>query len=479
MSGAYEKDGVRKSKQSAMTYAFILNGDKEYRRLCRGGKDNGRAYKANSVRSSPDTQLPESDLPGSDGLQQDDCGEDWPAFCCRECGSPTYVGRTCSSPHCERCWAAAVKQNVVAKASKLKGLQKRLYAKHNCNHDIDYNHVIASAPDGFAVDSEEPVERSYLFLKAVLEGNWGVEGFTAIYHPYRIKEEYRQDQYEHNGAPGQGDKTWKDMIQIARKRSWEYVIDEYLCYNPHFHLFFPHIRKGFDYMVSEAVEEQTGWVFHRITKGGESNNTNISIKNYEDLVHQMTYCYSHAGVDNNGFVSRMKGLLYNTYAPDGAENEALAVFCDVAPKLLGITFSNVKSQSCSEEIEVEKEETVTVNATKTTEERPTSGSTGESRENSWDVSSENGFRDKTDSDWSDSDTVCTKTTTTTKAKNGSCDGTLVSIHHADKLLNDDEWVAQAEHADALQKAVEELRRQDDRDSESVPPPKRDEYELIA
>jgi hypothetical protein len=232
-------------------------------------------------------------------------------------------------------------------------------------------------------------------------------------------------------------------------------------------------RKGFDYMVSESVEEQTGWVFHRITKGDDSN---VSVKNYEDLIHQMTYCYSHAGVDD-GFVSRMKGKLYNTYAPDGAENEALAAFCDAAPKLLGVTFRNVKSESCSEEVEVEvEEETVTVNATKATEARPSSDSnTGQLRENSWDVSSDNGFRDKTESEWSDSDSVSITTTTTTTTSEG-CGGTLVSIHRASELLEDDEWVEQAEYSEELRKAVEEhRRRQDNRDSESVPPP--DEYEL--
>jgi hypothetical protein len=167
----------------------------------------------------------------------------------------------------------------------------------------------------------------------------------------------------------------------------------------------------------------------------------------------------------------MKGKLYNSYAPDGAEQEALAAFCDAAPKLLGVTFSNIKSESCSEE--VEQEETVTVNATKATESRPSSSNT-ELRENSWDVSSDNGFRDKTESEWSDSDSVSITTTTTTTTSEG-CGGTLVSIHRASELLEDDEWVEQAEYSEELRAAVEEHRRDDSRDSESVPPP--DEYEL--
>jgi hypothetical protein len=171
----------------------------------------------------------------------------------------------------------------------------------------------------------------------------------------------------------------------------------------------------------------------------------------------------------------MKGKLYNSYAPQAAEDEALAAFCDAAPKLLGVTFSNIKSESCSEE--VEQEETVTVNATKATEDRPSSDSTGELRETSWDISSDNGFRDNSDSEWSDSDSVSitTTTTTTTTSSKDSCGGTLVSIHNASELLEDDEWVEQAEYSEELRAAVEEHRRRDDsRDSESVPPP---EYEL--
>lgn len=56
--------------------------------------------------------------------------------------------------------------------------------------------------------------------------------------------------------------TWKDVLDEDEDNPYQY-----LTFEPHFHLFFSAPRASFDYSVAEAIEAQSGWLFHRITKG--------------------------------------------------------------------------------------------------------------------------------------------------------------------------------------------------------------------
>lgn len=340
-------DGDGTADQPSIIYAFD-NGD-EIREVSRSGYGEvgpspGDVIKRNSTRSNPTEPLPELELPGGRGLKEEDCGEEIPVFACSHCGKPKYLGRCCASPVCKRDWPAAVKNKAVRLAGKLDAMRRKLYAQHDGKKDVDFNHVVASLP-GFLVDSKEPVNRALLVLKTLLEQNWHISGFAAIYHPYRIKKEYRKDQYEHDGEEGEGDMTWADVLSSENP-------EEYVKYSPHFHLFFPAIRTSFDYMVAEAVQEQSGWVFHRITKDG---NSNISVENLEDLVYQVTYAFSHAGVNDWStgrfeLTSRMKGELHNMSVSDEVEAECLSFFCEAAPKLLGTPFADLSKSSCDAEV---------------------------------------------------------------------------------------------------------------------------------
>lgn len=333
--------------QPSIIYAF--DGGDELRELSRSGyaeigASPGDVIERESTKSEPTEKLPELELPGERGIKYDDCGDDIPAFACEDCGHPKYVGRTCGSPTCERCWPSAVKDKTLRLAGKLEGMRRMLYARYDGRKDIDFNHVIASLPD-FMVDSDEPLERALDVIKTLLEEHWHIDGFGAIYHEYRIKKEYREDQYEHGGEEGEGEMTWRDVLTSEDP-------SQYIYYSPHFHLFFPAIRKSFDYNVAEAVHEQSGWMFHRITKGEDSN---VSVEDLDDLVHQVTYCFSHSAVndwnaDRSELTSRMKGELHNCYIPDGVGDKVLASFCDAAPDLLGARFSNVANASCDAEV---------------------------------------------------------------------------------------------------------------------------------
>ena len=86
-----------------------------------------------------------------------------------------------------------MKTKTVRTAGKLEGFRRVLYARHDGRRDIDFNHVVASMPS-VLVDSDEPLERVLLILKTLLEEQWNVDGFVAIYQPYRIKKSFRKDQ---------------------------------------------------------------------------------------------------------------------------------------------------------------------------------------------------------------------------------------------------------------------------------------------
>lgn len=511
--------------QPSIIYAF--NGGDEIREISRSGFGSpgpspGDVIVRESTKSSLTDRPPQLDLPGSGGLQRDDCGKDIPAFAClghdandsEGCGKPVYVGRTCASPACERDWAAAVKRKVVRTAGKLDGFRRALYARYEGQKDIDFNHVVASLPS-LQVDSADPLDRALLILKTLLEKHWAIDGFVTIYHPYRIKKAYRADQYEHGGAEGEGDMTWKDVLS-------EDDPYQYITFEPHFHLFFPAPRASFDYSVAEALENQSGWVFHRITKG---DDTNVSVEDLNDLIHQLTYCFSHAGVrsvdDRDELASRMKGDLHNCYIPDGVEEKSLAMFCDAAPKLLGVRFANMNEATCHAEIAEQGIDEMTAEDSHSTDadscgcDEPGAGNdhplhdvwtpgaatsptqsagnpwpngmldvhgagSSDSAADSWATSSggSSSAKPKTgdSSDGSESgetppqesrDVASDESSSSAVDARTECGGTLRPMHEAQTRLEDAEWCEQAEYVSGLRDAYAEWERLVD-DEESKP-----------
>lgn len=345
-----ESDGLADKPSIIYGYDGQDENEIEIRELVRSGyaqigPSPGDVLPRSRSQSTPDQELPSGQLPGG-GSCGDDCGEDTPAFACDSCGTPTYVERTCYSPKCLRCWAAAVKRRTGRFCGKLEGLRRLMYARSD--HNIVFNHIIASLPS-FMTDSEDEkrtYERALETIKTLLRENWGIESFAAIYHEYRIKDEYRDDSLDdHGGAKGQGDMRWSDIIPLPDDEKYQYLKRE-----PHFHLFIPTRTGQFDYSVTEAVENQTGWMFHRSEKSGEDNH--VSVSDLEDLTRQVMYCFSHSMVndwnaDRHEFTARLKGELHQIYAPDDAEDEIMGYFCKYSKTLLGTKFRH-HSGTCDE-----------------------------------------------------------------------------------------------------------------------------------
>lgn len=437
------------AEQPSVIYSYTDSDSGEERlvELQRGGSTlrRGIGVERESSRSSPDTELPYLPIPGQGGLYREDCDDEIPAFFCKDCGNPVYVGSTCQMASCERCWPSGVKREVVQKSRKLDGLRRRLYARKQGRKNFDFNHVVASLPS-FKVDSDQPIERFLMLIKSLLEDNFGVEGFLAVYHPFRIKQEYRKDQYEHGGEPGQGDMTWKDVLG---RPDWMKFVE----HSPHFHLFFPLERRAFDYSTCVAIEEQTGVLFKRVTKG----DSNVSVEDFEDLVHQLTYTYSHAGEDG-GFVQRMKGWLHETNPPGDMEERALAAFSEAAPKLLGQKFVNVSESSCGEQVP-SPGETSAGSSNHATVVKSVGHEIPEVERVEWSASSNTGFREDVDHDWDAPVEVSSSSGGRSESvETEICGGELVSISRAGQFLGRDEWCRQALYVDGLRDAHKEWKR---------------------
>lgn len=504
-------DGDGLADQPSIIYGFVREGF-EIRELSQSGfaepgASPGDVLARDSTKSTLTDRLPTGDLPGSPGRARDDCGEDRPAFACDSCGRPVYVGRTCGSPACERCWAAAVKKKLTRYSGKL-ARHKWLQYDRGDGRNVDYNHVIASLPS-VRVDSEQPIQRVLKIVQEILRRNWGIEDFAWIYHERRIKKEYRKDLLDHPGEDGEGDMSWKDVLTAEEREKYTY-------YAPHFHLFFPAYRRQFDYSVSEAVEERTGWLFHRV-----EDDDNISIEDLDDLVHQMTYCLSHAHVGTNGprteLSTGLKGELHNLDPAHSKENEILSSFCAAAPKLLGVQFANLNQATCEAEVPVDGDDDQDgareadrdgagdrpdrdgdQEADRADHAGGGGGGGGGSGHDPRSLSPSSAREFDHPDDWADDlPSRAGQSESTVEAAPGEtddvdgepdapaadevqeCGGALEPMHEAKHLLEDAEWCQQAEHVDGLQVAVEEYeRRREDADEDDEDRPWADEGAVI-
>ncbi|MFC5973676.1 hypothetical protein ACFPYI_20290, partial [Halomarina salina] len=238
-----------------------------------------------------DDALPELPIPGS-GRMGTNCGEEVPALFCPSdgCGSVYHVGHTCRKSRCPRCWKSWDFQRAKTVTSKLEALRRYRYASGDTEQK--FHHLTVSFRDSTRFDSDTPVDRAAEVVK-LLSHQVNVQTGYLMLHPYRIKEEYRGDVNGHES--GDGDLTWKDIYGLVDDLGWDAVGEEYLVYAPHFHVIAlsEFVQCG---AVTEAIEEETGVVVHRVTKGADSS---VSMYNLEDLCRVAAYSISHLGLQHD------------------------------------------------------------------------------------------------------------------------------------------------------------------------------------
>lgn len=284
-------------------------------------------------------ELPPLPVPAS-GERRPDCGDDIPALFCGSCGSPSIVGRTCRRSRCPRCWQAWDFQRAKVAAGKVEGLRR--YRAASGNPKAKYHHLTVSFPDSARFNSDDALSRAFDATKLLL-GESGVYDGYIIYHPWRIAEAYRGDVRGHES--GDGDMTWADVLTKIESDewTWEAAREELLVYAPHFHVFAnaEFVQGG---AVTEAVEEQSGVVIHRITKGADSS---VSLYDPSDLCAAVAYAYSHAGLTraddgSHRVAARAFGQTANFDPTPNVEHGIDRELREVAPDVLGVAFPKPK-----------------------------------------------------------------------------------------------------------------------------------------
>lgn len=280
--------------------------------------------------------LPEGPVAGS-GEELYDCGDDVPALFCPECGEPTEVGRTCRRSRCPRCWQSWAFDRGTTLAAKVDALRR--YWTANRSGTFYNHHLTVSFRESTRFNSEDALNRAFDAVKRLM-GEINVSAGYAVYHSWRIREEYRGEVNGHDS--GGGDMTWSDVLEKIESESWcwEAAREEFLVYAPHFHVIgvSEFAQTG---AVTEQIEEETGVVIHRITKGDDSS---VSLYDLNDLCSVSAYALSHAclSADESGETYRAAyrpfGEVANFTPTPGVEAEVDGTMREVAPDVLGVRF---------------------------------------------------------------------------------------------------------------------------------------------
>jgi hypothetical protein len=234
-----------------------------------------------------------------------------------------------------------------------------------------------------------------------------------FYHPYRGDDE----------EPGDDQGKWKSRLFSGR--DWTDVQDE-LVFSPHFHAVVcaKHIDGGH---VTKAVEEDTGWLVHRITKG----ESNVSIYDKYDLTRVTQYNLSHTGLYNTDETTRAAyryfGRTANLSPTDRIEAEIDAAARSTAPKILGLPWSDL---ACQEDRGNRPPQSELVASTAAAEPGTGDGD-GRFESNSSD------------------------------APDGKCAGRLLDITKAPAFLEDTEWCEKAPRSDELRDVWDKWREEVD------------------
>lgn len=366
-----------------------------------------------------DDYLPALPIPGH-GTRSEECGDDIPRFCA-DCGHVTHVGNTCYSWECPRCWKGADRRRASAAVGKLEALRRAKESKRAGWNGWKFHHLTVSPPEGFAVDSEEPLSRTVDLIKEVL-GELGVDTGAWFFHSWR-------------GEDGDDRGFWKHLLPDGSPQDFAETREE-LEYSPHFHVVA--LSKNVDGgHVTRAIEKQTGWIIERITKGDDSN---VSIYDLHDLARVVTYCLSHCGVDDGRNQYGYFGEVHNFVAEPHIEREADAAVRSVGVNTLGLAYDSV---ACTLDREKLQTETIEVPAEKVN------------------LGAAHG-----DGTPPGDDTVEIEEETMVEE---ACDGRLLDIKNAPAFLGDDDWMAAADNADALREAWAGWRERVDGDPDDHPP----------
>lgn len=428
------------------------------------------------------------------------CGDDIQQMCC-DCGHVSTTGEVCNRSTCPRCfknWDRLYTTRLIHKIEQIRRIRQDNRSKHQRCH-----HVVISPPADWEPDVDEGEE--WKALKRVVDGIAEVadlDGF-AFYHPYSGRGEDDLDK-------------WKD--RIGPDTEWEEVYEE-LMFRPHMHFVcVGHKVPGGG--LTRALEAETDWVIHRITK----KDSNVSLYGPHDLARAVSYCLSHVGLyeTKETTQSAVRGIGDKVGGPNPSvqiydwddydeddpeapsmdqirEDQKLLDNCDaisrrVAPTTLDLAYDDVACQAELSMRELIQNDNHVAQQKVNIGQAEASKSDGVSEPDDWNLDATAAPSESSGDDldlesamgagqageldpevvakYGDEDAIerfvrlrddlfRDDMQALVESETETCEGRTVVIAKAPTYLNDDEWVANAEYAEELREAFIEWSKNSD------------------
>jgi len=296
------------------------------------------------------------------------CGDPHP-FICDCCGRNVNFGETCGQSCCSRCARVWNRDLAAAKAAKMHRLrvekQAQTPGQGKDGEWQKFHHLSISPPLGWYRDLaaagltlQEAQDVTQDVVKDIL-AELRAQG-VVVRHSFRGADDRGdlKDEYDDRGE-------WKN--RLYSEREWYGDVRDELAWKPHFHAVVvadrvhvtnepddPDARPN----LSTVVENETGWVIHRI----EGRDGKKSIPNDGAMARVLTYTLSHADIMmNQGPQDRNNSQVWtvgsfhgeavqhgDTFVPTDADKEwAASAVRDAAEQVLGLQSATTV---CSEPI---------------------------------------------------------------------------------------------------------------------------------
>jgi len=218
-------------------------------------------------------------LPGKSG-RGEGCGEWYPREFCDECGEPRLGKSVCQQRGCPECWRSWTR-------NRAEGVTKRLGAARYVAEDGLQSravHAVMSPPEG-EIQTLTDVSEGYRDAYRLAEEK-GVRGGVAIFHGFRVREEYRKRWREETNDGEDGPKLWAWVRE--HPTGWRSIT----YWSPHYHI----LGLSADFEADDP-EDQEGWVARRIRSLESFRLTDP--EGYEDMVGASMYLLSHGTFESD------------------------------------------------------------------------------------------------------------------------------------------------------------------------------------
>lgn len=215
-----------------------------------------------------------------------DCGNPHP-FVCSDCGHSVEFGRTCGMSVCARCGQVWVRDAAISKAAKVRRVRKEKHHRTPANEHQKIHHIVVSPPPGWYAELGRELGRADVqeatreVVKEILE-ELRAQG-VLVRHSFRFAA-------DDGSLKSESDSRGLYKQILFSGRSWHGDVRDELAWKPHYHgiVVSDWIEGG---ELTEAVEEETGWVIHRI-----AGDDGVSIANDGQMAAATAYAVSHADI---------------------------------------------------------------------------------------------------------------------------------------------------------------------------------------